>query len=75
MLGVFNMLPIYPLDGGQIFGGWIRKYNYNIEYNLRVYGPKILMAIIFMNIIFGISILSYILNPFFFIVKVMAGLS
>ena len=74
MLGVFNMLPIYPLDGGQIFGGLIRKYNSNIEYNLRVYGPTILMAIVFMNLIFGISILSYILEPFLSIVMVIAGL-
>ena len=75
MLGVFNMLPIYPLDGGQIFGGFIRKYNYNIEYNLRNYGPTVLMGIIFVNIISGISILSYILSPFYYVVKVLAGLS
>ena len=74
MLGIFNMLPIYPLDGGQIFGGLIRKYNYNIEYNLRNYGPTVLMGIIFVNIIFGISILSYIFAPFYYIVKILAGI-
>ena len=26
-LGLFNLIPIYPLDGGQIFGNVIAKYN------------------------------------------------
>ena len=29
-LGLFNLIPVYPLDGGQIFGNFIAKYNQNI---------------------------------------------
>ena len=49
-LGLFNLIPIYPLDGGQIFGNVIAKYNPNIFRQLNEYGPKILLAIIAMSI-------------------------
>ena len=49
-LGLFNLIPIYPLDGGQIFGNVIAKYNPNIFSQLKEYGPKILLAIIAMSI-------------------------
>ena len=29
-LGLFNLIPIHPLDGGQIFGNFISKYNPDI---------------------------------------------
>ena len=49
-LGLFNLIPIYPLDGGQIFGNVIAKYNPNIFRQLNEYGPKILLAIIAISI-------------------------
>ena len=50
-LGLFNLIPIYPLDGGQIFGNIIAKYNPNIFRQLNEYGPKILLAIIALSIL------------------------
>ena len=50
-LGLFNLIPIYPLDGGQIFGNVIAKYNPNIFRQLNEYGPKILLAIIALSIL------------------------
>ena len=49
-LGLFNLIPIYPLDGGQIFGNVIAKYNPNIFRQLNEYGPKILLSIIAISI-------------------------
>ena len=40
-LGLFNLIPIHPLDGGQIFGNFISKYNPRIFEQLNEYGPKV----------------------------------
>ena len=47
-LAIFNLIPIYPLDGGQIFGNIISKYYPNFNENLVVYGPRILLGLIFL---------------------------
>ena len=61
-LGLFNLIPIYPLDGGQIFGNFIAKYDRNIFTKLNKYGPKILLGVIIFSIFTDISILSWVLN-------------
>ena len=63
-LGLFNLIPIYPLDGGQIFGNVIAKYNPNIFRQLNEYGPKILLAIIALSILSQgrISIIGWVIE-------------
>ena len=63
-LGLFNLIPIYPLDGGQIFGNMIAKYNPNIFRQLNEYGPKILLIIIAMSLLSQgrISIIGWIIE-------------
>ncbi len=64
-LAVFNMLPVAPLDGSQIFGNMIAKNNPELALKLQIYGPKVLMVLIlmsFMNPKF--SIFSIIMDPF-----------
>jgi len=62
-LAVFNLLPVYPLDGGQIFGNLLSyKYPKYSNYLLE-YGPKILFGIILFGIITGYSILWIIISP------------
>ena len=61
-LGLFNLLPIYPLDGGQIFGNFISKYNDNIFKQLNEYGPKILLGVIIFSIVTKISIIGYLIH-------------
>jgi len=63
-LGLFNLIPIYPLDGGQIFGNIISKYNRNIFIKLNEYGPKILLCVILLSFITQgrISILGWIIE-------------
>ena len=70
-LGLFNLIPIYPLDGGQIFGNMIAKYNSNIFRQLNEYGPKILLTIIAISIVSQgrISIIHWVIEmPASFIV-------
>ena len=61
-LGLFNLIPIYPLDGGQIFGNIISKYNRNLFIQLNEYGPKILMGVILFSVFTNIPILSWFIQ-------------
>ena len=62
-LAVFNLIPVYPLDGGQIFGNIIGKYNPNFAHQLLQYGPKILLFVILFGIVTGRSILWMVIGP------------
>ena len=74
ILAVFNMMPIYPLDGGQIFGGFLDRVNPRFSYQLRLYGPRVLMGVIIFGIISGFSIIGIIISPFIELVFILAGL-
>ena len=63
-LAVFNMLPVAPLDGSQIFGNLISKNNPDLAWKLQMYGPKILLGLILFGIVTKISLLGFIMMPF-----------
>ena len=62
-LGLFNLIPVYPLDGGQIFGNIIVKYNSSIFNQLNYYGPRVLLLVIAISLFTNgkISIISWII--------------
>ena len=62
-LAVFNMLPITPLDGSQIFNPIISKYNKDIAFFLTKNGPYLLLGVIMISAITNIPILGYIIHP------------
>ena len=62
-LAIFNLIPVYPLDGGQIFGTIISKYNPRFSQQLAEYGPKILLGVILFGLLSGVSIIGMILIP------------
>ena len=62
-LAVFNLLPVYPLDGGQIFGNLLSQKFPTLAQNLLIYGPKILLGVILIGILTGFSILWIIIGP------------
>ena len=53
-LAVFNMLPIAPLDGSQIFSSILPR---EIALKLQIYGPQVLLGLILFGIITGHSII------------------
>ncbi len=63
-LAVFNMIPVAPLDGSQIFGNMISKNNPELAWKLQMYGPKILMGIILIGMVTPFSILGFLMMPF-----------
>ncbi len=62
-LAIFNLIPIAPLDGSQIFGNYISKYSPQIAWKLQIYGPKILMIVILIGVITPFSPIAFIIMP------------
>jgi len=63
-LAVFNMIPVAPLDGSQIFGNMISKNNPELAWKLQMYGPKILMGIILIGMVTPFSVFGFLMMPF-----------
>ena len=64
MLAVFNMIPISPLDGSQIFSGFMVRKNPEMVYKLQIYGPQILMGLILFGMFTRISPIWWVMRPF-----------
>tara|TARA_B100000378_G_scaffold86215_1_gene68114 strand:- start:3630 stop:4241 length:612 start_codon:yes stop_codon:yes gene_type:complete len=72
LLALFNMLPIAPLDGSRILPLFIKEPRtlYQIEY----YGPRVLLGLIFIQILTGIPIIWSIIGvPIELILSLLIG--
>ncbi len=75
MLAVFNMIPIPPLDGSQIFSGFMVRKNPDLVMKLQMYGPQILMGLILFGMFTRISPIWIVISPFVnFFMFLFAGL-
>ena len=63
-LAVFNLIPVSPLDGSQIFSGYLMKTNPQLAWKIQSYGPQVLFGLILFGYVTGFSILSLIMKPF-----------
>ena len=63
-LAVFNLLPVAPLDGSQIFSGYLMKTNPQLAWKIQSYGPQVLFGLILIGYITGFSILWLAMKPF-----------
>lgn len=71
VLAIFNLLPLNPLDGSRILPLIVK--NPQTLYNIEIYGPRILIALVILNLI-GIPILStIILTPVSIIFRLLTG--
>ncbi|NOZ07310.1 MAG: site-2 protease family protein [FCB group bacterium] len=76
MLAVFNLIPVAPLDGSQIFSGLIVRYNPQLVVNLQHYGPRILLGIILLGYFTPINLLGWFITPFLkLFMSLFAGIS
>tara|TARA_B100000674_G_C37489081_1_gene755008 strand:- start:18 stop:491 length:474 start_codon:yes stop_codon:yes gene_type:complete len=62
-LAVFNLLPITPLDGSQIFNPIIYKFNPKAANFLAQYGSQILFGLILFGLFTGYSLLWNLMSP------------
>ena len=75
MLAVFNMIPVSPLDGSQIFSGLLIRTNPDLLRNLQIYGPQILLGAILIGFFTPISPISWIMRSFvYFFLFLFAGI-
>ncbi len=64
-LFVFNVLPIYPLDGFTFVSSFMRGDNKFVQFNYKYSAKILLWAILidlFIDLFFGISIIGYLLS-------------
>ncbi|MCD4760285.1 site-2 protease family protein [bacterium] len=64
ILGVFNLIPIPPLDGSKVLFAFLPAHLEEFKRKLTINGPWILLALIFIDRFTGISIFSRIFNFF-----------
>ncbi|MEX1052720.1 MAG: site-2 protease family protein [Patescibacteria group bacterium] len=62
ILGVFNLIPIHPLDGFKVVGGLLSEKQANEWYQLERYGIIFLLALLFLPV-GGSNMLNIILGP------------
>ena len=74
-LGVFNLIPVSPLDGSQIFSGYLMKTNPELALKIQSYGPQVLFGLILFGYVTGFSILWLVMKPFvnFFMLLFIGG--
>jgi len=74
-LAIFNLIPVAPLDGSQIFGALIERKNPDLAWKLQANGPKILLGLILFGMLTGYSIIWAIIAPFIkFFMYLFAGI-
>lgn len=64
MLGIFNLMPIPPLDGSHLYTGLLYKYKPKWYIKVQQYGFYVLIGILLLNNFVGISLLpiSYLMQ-------------
>ena len=63
VLGVFNLLPLAPLDGSGVALGLLPRSWADVFERLQKYGPVVLIVAIMADIVFGIGIISGLISP------------
>lgn len=63
VLMLFNLIPLYPLDGDKILDYFLPDEVSRRLDTIRPYGPLILMLVIFIGPYMGINLLGWIIGP------------
>jgi len=74
-LAIFNLIPVSPLDGSQIFSGYLVKSNPQLAWKIQSYGPQVLFGLILFGYLTSFSIIGFIMRPFVnFFMFIFAGI-
>jgi Zn-dependent protease len=63
ILGVFNLIPLAPLDGSKVAAGLLPKALAIPLLRMEPYGPGILLVIIMLDIMLGVGIIAWLVGP------------
>ena len=73
-LAIFNLIPVSPLDGSQIFSGYLVKSNPQLAWKIQSYGPQVLFGLILFGYLTSFSIIGFVMRPFVnFFMFIFAG--
>jgi Zn-dependent protease len=73
-LMLFNLLPLFPLDGEKVLDYFLPPSAARMLENIRPYGPIILMVILFVLPLVGIDVIGKVLAPAFnFLTQLLVG--
>ncbi len=63
VLGVFNLIPLAPLDGSKVAAGLLPRSLGIHLLRLEPFGPAILLTVIMLDIMLGVGIIGWIIGP------------
>lgn len=63
ILGVFNLIPLAPLDGSKVAAGLLPRSLAIPMLRMEPYGPGILLVVIMLDIMLGVGIISWLVGP------------
>ncbi len=63
LLGIFNLLPLAPLDGSRVMAGFVPREHVSAYNKLQRSGPGLLVAIIMLDYALGLGVLWGIIGP------------
>ncbi len=63
ILGVFNLIPLAPLDGSKVAAGLLPRSLAIPFLRMEPFGPGILLVVIMLDIMLGVGIISWIIGP------------
>jgi Zn-dependent protease len=66
LLMLFNLIPLFPLDGEKVLGYFLPPAGERFMDNIRPYAPIILLVIVFVLPLVGIDILGKVIQPAYF---------
>ncbi|MBU1126239.1 MAG: site-2 protease family protein [Patescibacteria group bacterium] len=73
-LMIFNLVPIYPLDGSAILDATLTKpHQQHLRQQIAAYGPKVLMALVILAILTNFNVFFFVSEPAYFICNVLTG--
>ncbi|MBU1146156.1 site-2 protease family protein [Patescibacteria group bacterium] len=74
VLMVFNLIPIPPLDGSHLLHLIVDRRWPNVSRFVDIYGPQILLGLVFVSLLFNISIFGYIIDPILSLINRIFGI-
>lgn len=73
VLAAFNLLPIHPLDGGNILAGIMPRSMLPLVQTLQTFGPIVLVIVVMLSLATDISVLSFLFGPIMSLADYLVG--